>query len=321
MNKVTAFFILLILFLAISIIPVRKGYIQYKHTNTQYEKLVWIDGQFEKGVLKNKKFDFVVFGSSSALYGFNDSLKGVKSINLGVNTGCRAMELYLIERFYNSGNSSKIFIKEYHVLNERHFDYYGIHPMLHYFVSPIWMLNRGQDVFQPHFFIFFFKRVKVVFQSWFFFHLNIKSKNNYIGFGYRKKTSPISQLDFQDAIRSDAKVNLSPGSKISAWYHNYSIQKLLRENVDELIYAESGKKPKYIYFPVLNRLTTKYWRKVELTEQIEQLSSKENVKLETLNLKSSFFSNKSNWSDPGHYTYSGSAIFSEELLGYYQNIK
>jgi hypothetical protein len=306
--------------LALSNLPVRKGYIEYKLSNTQYEKLVWLDYQFDEGKLKNGNFDLIVLGSSSALYGFNDSLVTLKTINLGVNTGCRAMELYLLERFLKSGNKTKRIVKEYHILNTKNFDYYGLHPVLHYFVKPFWLSQHNQTILQPHMFEFILKRCRVVFQSWFYFHTKADYSPDYTRYGYRTKLGEISERKYIKSTIEAPLTGLVNVSGIRSWYHNYQGQKSFRMQTDRLAEKHFGK-ISYVYFPTLNSLTAQKMENGSLIDIIITLKKTIGFELDILNLGNNFAQNRSNWSDPGHYTMKGSRTFSDSLVRYCSQLK
>lgn len=306
--------------LALSHLPVRKGYIEYKLSNTQYEKLVWLGHQFDQGKLKNGNFDFIVIGSSSALYGFNDSLATLKTINLGVNTGCRSMELYLLERFIKSGNKTKRIIKEYHILNSKNFDYYGLHPVLHYFVTPIWLFQHDQALIQLHMLEFILKRCRVVFQSWFYFHTKADYSPDYTGYGYRTKLSEISESQYIKSTSEEPLTGIVNISGIRSWYHNYQSQKSFRMQSDQLA-KKYGVGISYVYFPTLNSLTSDTVRNENLNEKIRLLIKTIGIELNVFNLGKDFVQNRSNWSDPGHYTTKGSRTFSDSLARYYSKLE
>jgi hypothetical protein len=301
--------------LALSNLPVRKGYTEYKLSNTQYEKLVWLSNQFDEGKLKNGNFDFIVIGSSSALYGFNDSLATLKTINLGVNTGCRAMELYLLERFLKSGNKTKRIVKEYHILNTKNFDYYGLHPVLHYFVSPIWLFQHNQAIMQPHMFEFILKRCRVVFQSWFYFHTTADYSPNYTSYGYRTKLGEISERKYIKSTSEAPLTGIVNVSGIRSWYHNYQSQKSFRLQTARLA-EKHFVNISYVYFPTLNSLTAQTEENGSLKDKIITLKKSIGLEFNVLNLGKDFVQNRSNWSDPGHYTTKGSRTFSDSLVRY-----
>ena len=325
MNKKVIRYFGLIIFLfgtllALSNLPVRKGFIEYKLSNTQYEKLVWLGNQFDEGKLKNGNFDFIVIGSSSALYGFNDSFASLKTINLGVNTGCRAMELYLLERFLKSGNKTKRIVKEYHILNTKNFDYYGLHPVLHYFVSPIWLFQHDQALLQPHMFEFVLKRCRVVFQSWFYFHTKADYSPDYTGYGYRTKLSQISERQYIKSKSEAPVTGIVNVSGIRSWYHNYQSQKSFRIQTDQLA-EKHFEGISYVYFPTLNSLTAKTEQNGSLKYESITLKKSNGLELNVLNLGKDFVLNRSNWSDPGHYTTKGSRTFSDSLVRYYSQLE
>lgn len=321
LKKIIAYVSLSVITLfVISCFPVRKGYIDYRLSNTQYEKLIWLCHQFDEGKLKNGEFDFIVIGSSSALYGFNDSVYNLKTINLGVNTGCRAMELYLLERFIKSGNKTKRIIKEYHILNTKNFDFFGLHPVLHYFVSPIWLLQHKQSFFQPHLISFIFKRCRVVFQSWFYFHLNLDYNEKYTDFGYRSKKNVISKSKHLKVIKELPLTSKESSGDLRSWYHNYSNQTLFRIETDKLA-EKFCEGISYVYFPTLNSLTAQTVENENLNEHINSLTDIIGLDLTVLNLEKGFTANRFNWSDPGHFTSTGSQIFSDSLINYYLQLK
>ena len=323
-KKVLRYFSLIIVFfvtlLALSNLPVRKGYIEYKLSNTQYEKLVWLGHQFDKGKLKNGDFDLVIIGSSSALYGFNDSLNTLKTINLGVNTGCRAIELYLLERFIKSGNKTKRIIKEYHILNSKNFDYYGLNPVLHYFVTPIWLFQHDQAVIQPHMLEFILKRCRVVFQSWLYFHTGADYSPNYTSFGYRAKLGEISDRKYIKSTREAPLTGIVNVNDTRSWYHNYQSQKSFRMQTDRLA-EKHFVNISYVYFPTLNSLTAQTEENGSLRDKIIALKKSIGLELNVLNLGKDFVQNRSNWSDPGHYTTKGGRTFSDSLVRYYSKLE
>jgi hypothetical protein len=306
--------------LALSNLPVRRGYIEYKLYNTQYEKLVWLGNQFDEGKLKNGNFDFIVIGSSSALYGFNDSLATLKTINLGVNTGCRAMELYLLERFLKSGNKTKRIVKEYHVLNNKNFDYYGLHPVLHYFVSPVWLFQHDQALIQPHMFEYILNRCRVVFQSWFYFHTKADYSPDYTSYGYRAKLGKISERKYIKSTSEAPLTGIANVGGFRSWYHNYKSQKSFRTQTDQLS-AKHFENISYLYFPTLNSLTAQRMENGSLMDKIITLKKTIGLELNVLNLGNDFAQNRSNWSDPGHYTTKGSRTFSDSLFRYCSQLR
>jgi hypothetical protein len=72
----------------------------------------------------------------------------------------------------------------------------------------------------------------------------------------------------------------------------------------------------YLYFPTLNSLTAQKMENGSLKYKIITLKKTIGLELNVLNLGNDFAQNRSNWSDPGHYTTKGSRTFSDSLVRY-----
>lgn len=302
-----------ILIFGISELPVRSGYITFKLADTQYEKLLWLEHQFKSGKLNNQHYDIAVFGSSSSLYGFNDSATTSKAINLGVNTGNRSLELYLLEQFIKYGNSANFFIKEFHSLDYRYFDHYGLHKVLHYLVKPSWLLARGQSIIQPHFILFVINRFKTVIHSWVFFHLQKNYDAGLTDFGYRPKLKTISEHKYDDIINSSgpdiAGNNLNPG-KFSDWRFNFSSSRRFRHNFDTIIAQKYKQKAIYVFMPTLIR---GFANNTQLNNTLKKMEKDFSIEIIPCPIDSSFYFNRFNWADAGHYSQLGAITFTRAV--------
>lgn len=292
-------------------LPIRQGYLKYKLADTQYEKLLWLICQFENGVLKDKHFDIAFFGTSSTMYGINDSVTISKSINLGLNTGSREIELFILEKFLENGNTSKYWIKEFHSLNYRLFDYYGLHPVLHYVTTPSWLIKNGQSLLQPHFVRFFFNRIRAVVQSWIFFHINRDYNSNYTQYGYRPKNKVLSHEIYNKVITS--KSSESSNTKIndaiiSNWKHNFSAVKLFRKKFEQKVLNYKKQKVKYIYLPTL---IAGVENEIQLQKEINTMGNHFNITIIPFLVNPAFYKTNLNWADMGHYSNEGSIFFTQ----------
>jgi hypothetical protein len=309
---ISSILLLSIILIGIAELPVRKGYLNYKLVDTQYEKLLWMTYHFQSGKLKNNNFDIAVFGSSSSLYGFNDSVTNYKSINLGVNTGSRALELYLLEQFLINGNTAKYWVKEFHSLKHYSFDYYGLHPVLHYFVTPSWLIKNHQIIIQPHFLYFVFNRIKVVVQSWLFFHLYKEYNPSYTSYGYRPKHKISTPESYGKALAAelfDTIDNKQPMGSINIWRHNYETVKVLRKEFDRKIQEDHNKTVVYMYHPTLiGRIDNKDL----LNRAINRLGETFQVNAIPCVIDSTFYYERLNWADDGHYSNSGAILFTKQ---------
>jgi hypothetical protein len=77
----------------------------------------------------------------------------------------------------------------------------------------------------------------------------------------------------------------------------------------------------YVYFPTLNSLTAQKMENGSLIDIIITLKKTIGFELDILNLGNNFAQNRSNWSDPGHYTMKGSRTFSDSLVRYCSQLK
>jgi hypothetical protein len=310
-NKVIGFISILGLFICLAELPIRKGYLNYKLADTQYEKLLWLMHQFDSGILRNNHFDIVLFGSSSSLYGFNDSVTTSKSINLGVNTGSRALELFILNQFLSNGNTSKYWVKEFHSLHFGYFDYYGLHPVLHYVTTPSWLIRNGQSILQPHFLQFVFNRIKVVIQSWFFFHLNKNYDPAYTHYGYRPKNKVVSSERYSKVLEAelfDPSKNFTYSGFLNMWRHNFSAVKSFRNQFDNNVQKEKSRHVSYLFHPSLK---DRIERTALLNRVINTLGHDFQLNVLKCNIDSAFFYDRSNWADEGHYSNEGAIFFTK----------
>lgn len=286
--------------------PVREKYLIYSLSNTQYEKLLWLHLNFKYGQIQDTDYDMVIFGSSSALYGFNDSITQRKSLNLGVNTGHRDLDLYLLERFFDRNNSSKVILREFHSMEPHHMNYYGLHPVLHLFAKPSWLLKNGQDIFQPHFIRFIFERARVVFKSYFLFHLENNYDFKYTKYGYRPKFTEIPEEDYGDTVALKPKPTNVQYSAFSSLYHNFNSADRFRKKFDLMSKESEGTRLYYIYFPFLVEKPTE----LSIYEsRLNYLENNFNIEILKVHEDLSFFNNFSNFADFGHLSIEGAEKF------------
>jgi hypothetical protein len=292
-------------------LPIRQGYLKYKLADTQYEKLLWLICQFQNGKLKDKHFDIAFFGTSSTMYGINDSVTTSKSINLGLNTGSREIELFILEKFLENGNTSKHWIKEFHSLQYSLFDYYGLHPVLHYVTTPSWLIKNGQSILQPHFVIFFLNRIRAVVQSWIFFHNNSDYNSSYTQYGYRPKNKVLSHETYYKVINS--KSSESSNTKINDaiiynWRHNFSAVKLFRKKFEQKIFNFKKQKVKYLYLPTL---IAGVENEIQLQKEVNKMGNHYNITIIPFLVDPGFYKTNLNWADMGHYSNKGSIFFTQ----------
>lgn len=311
MKKIFLFlFTIIISLIILSELPVREKYLVYSLSETQYEKLLWLHLRLDKDLLKDQKLNAVIFGSSSTLYGFNDSTTKAKSLNLGVNTGHRDLDLYILERFLEKKNSAKYVLREFHSLEPHHMNYYGLHPVLHFFATPSWLLRNGQDIFQPHFLKFIMDRIRVVFQSYFFFHLEKPYSLNYTDYGYRPKLTGIPREEFDETIELKETPSEINYSQFSTLYHNFSAANRFRKRFDQLINAQKGTTLYYVHFPFLvekpRLLST-------LESRLSALEKRFEIDILRTHDDLSFFENRQNFADFGHLSTGGAIKFALQI--------
>jgi hypothetical protein len=104
-------------------------------------------------------------------------------------------------------------------------------------------------------------------------------------------------------------------SGIRSWYHNYQSQKSFRLQTARLA-EKHFVNISYVYFPTLNSLTAQTEENGSLKDKIITLKKSIGLEFNVLNLGKDFVQNRSNWSDPGHYTAKGSRTFSDSLVRY-----
>lgn len=296
-------------FLIVAELPIRKGYLNYSLADTQYEKLLWIIHQFENGKLRNKHFEIAYFGTSSTLYGINDSITRSKSINLGVNTGSRELELIILERFLENGNSSKYYVKDFHSLNYNLFNYYGLHPVLPYITTPSWLIKKGQSIFQPHFLVFLINRVRVVTQSWIYFHLNREYNSSFTQFGYRPKNKVISIERYSQLVQENPNNQSYTSiyeSMWSRWKHNFNAVESFRKQFDQQVNKKFNQSLYYLFLPTLRE---KFENEASLKESINKLENHFSFQAIPFLIDSNFYKVRFNWADGGHYSNDGAIQF------------
>jgi len=260
----------------LSEVPIREKYLIYTLSDTQYEKLLWLHLNLEKKIIKDQKFNIILFGSSSSLYGFNDSITELKSLNLGVNTGHRELDLFLLEKFLENKNSANHILREFHSLDPNHMNYYGLHPVIHLFVNPSWLIKNGQNILQPHFLKYLSDRIRAVFQSYLFFHLEKPYDLNYTDFGYRPKLTGIPREDFNNTIPLEEVSPEVSNSKFSMLHHNFVATNKFREKFDKLAMSQTGSKLYYLHFPYLVENPQSL---TQLDKRIYDIESKFNIKV------------------------------------------
>lgn len=296
----------------VSELPVKEKFLVYTLSETQYEKLLWFHLQLENDLLKDQKFNVVIFGSSSTLYGFNDSVTNSKTLNLGVNTGHRDLDLYLLERFLEKNNSANYILREFHSLEPHHMNYYGLHPVIHLFASPSWLIKNGQNIFQPHFLKYLSDRIRVVFQSYFFFHLEKTYDPNFTRFGYRPKSKGIPRGDFEKTIQLKEEPSEIYYSKFSTLYHNFKSANKFREKFDQIVKTQSGTKLYYVNFPFL---IEEPYSITTLESRISILENRFDIEVLRIHNDLSFFKDKQNFADFGHLSLSGAINMALKIEG------
>ena len=96
--------------MGITFLTMSNEYISEKFQNTQYHKISWFLQQTVIGNFNKKKYKAVFLGSSQCYYGINDSILGNGYLNLGMNTPSRDLDLFMKQRFIQSGGSSDSYI-------------------------------------------------------------------------------------------------------------------------------------------------------------------------------------------------------------------
>jgi hypothetical protein len=268
--------------------PIRKGYIRYKLKGTQYEKLLWFQESIENKELYNRKFDYCFLWSSFTLYGINDSLIEKRTINLGMNTPSKEMELYLYETLIRNQNSVGFVVRENTKLS------HGLHPVLHYVCTPSWLLRNGQQTFQPHFLYFMLKRAQIVFKSWVFFHKSENYSSRYTGFGYRRLEYTIDSSKFKKTQSlKEIKLNYN---QFENWLHNFNSAYNFNKRI---LQKCRDQKSNIVYFS-LPTPSRKY---------IIIKKNRRKVKWDIEYLRNNYY----NWADPGHLNTKGAILFSNKM--------
>ena len=296
--------------IVLSELPIREKYLVYTLCETQYEKLLWIHLQFKNGHLKNQKFNAIILGSSSTLYGFNDSITNTKTLNLGVNTGHRDLDLYLLEKFFENKNSVNYVLREFHSMEPHHMNYYGLHPVIHLFVKPSWLIKNGQNILQPHFLKFVSDRIRAVVQSYFFFHLEKSYNIKYTNFGYRPKNEEIPKESFNKVIPLNEAPSVINYSEFSILYHNFRAANRYREKFDQIVKDQIGTKLYYVYFPFL---IEKPLSIPVFESRILVLENEFDIEVLRVHENLSFFEDYSNFADFGHLSISGAMKFAFQI--------
>lgn len=311
-KSITLLFTIIIALIIASELPIREKYLVYTLSGTQYEKLLWLHLKLEKDLLKDQKFNAIIFGSSSALYGFNDSTTKTKTLNLGVNTGHRDLDLYLFKRFLEKRNSANFILREFHSFEPHHMNYYGLHPVIHLFARPSWLIKNGQNIMQPHFLKYLSDRIRAVFQSYFLFHLERPYDINYTDYGYRPKLTGVPREEFEET----GELNDAPSeiyySEFSTLYHNFKSANRYREKFDQLAKNQKGTTLYYVHFPFLveepRSMNT-------LESRILFLENRFDIKVLRIHDDLSFFEHKLNFADFGHLSVPGATKFALQIEG------
>lgn len=309
-KTITFLFTIIIALIILSELPIREKYLVYTLSETQYEKLLWLHLRLEKDLLKDQKFDLVIFGSSSTLYGFNDSTTQSESLNLGVNTGHRDLDLYLLEKFLENQNSANYILREFHSLEPHHMNYYGLHPVIHLFVRPSWLIKNGQNIIQPHFLKYLSDRIRAVFQSYLFFHLEKPYDLNHTDYGYRPKLTGIPREDFKKTIPLKETSSEIFYSEFSMLHHNFKAADRFRKKFDELATSQIGTKLYYVHFPYL---VEKPISLSTLQKRMLDLENKFEINILRIHDDLSFFEDDLNFADFGHFSTSGATKFALQI--------
>jgi hypothetical protein len=268
--------------------PIRKGYMRYKLKGTQYEKLLWFQESIENKELYNRNFEYCFLGSSFTLYGINDSLIEKQTINLGMNTPSKEMELYLYKTLIENHNTVGVVFRENTKLS------YGLHPVLHYVCTPSWLLKNGQQFFQPHFLNFVLKRAQIVFKSWVFFHKSENYNCRYTRFGFRSLEYTIDSSKFKKTQSlKEIKLNYN---QFENWLHNFNSAYNFNKRI---LQKCRDQKSNIVYFS-LPTPSRKY---------IIIKKNRRKVKWDIEYLRNNYY----NWADPGHLNTKGAILFSNKI--------
>lgn len=303
--RIFSFFTLVfcVFVIVVSELPIRKGYLNYILKDTQYEKVLWLYYGLVEKEISNDSFDFVLVGSSSGNCGFNDSISEFRSINMCVNNGNRILENFLISSFFANNNTAKIVFNEIHSTNVLNFNYFGIHPMMHYLCTPSWLVVKGHSIFQPHFIKFVINRFQAVVVSWLRFDLikDYRFFTQKYGVRLKKKCIKKSEIEKHETRRLEVNEQVEI-SGVLEWYHNRTMGGSFRVKTEALVNANCGQNMVYVYFPlfgrsdsgIMNMNITKLEKKFDLSRIDKSL----------LYLSNDYIY----WADIGHFNQLGSSV-------------
>jgi hypothetical protein len=292
---------MIVFIFVISNFKLSPNYIYQKFENTQYNKINWFLQRIESGEFKKNRYKAVFFGSSQCYYGINDSILGQGYLNLGMNTPSRDLDLFMQSTFEKSGGKADSY---YSVFDGSRLVSYGIHPLMSYLVTPIWLLDHGQSLYSLHFWKFVLLRFQHIVQSVFNKSDHFKVFNRKYGVGYldvniSENRKPSINFKFQLTRYNDRRL-------VSTWDE-------FRNNIASQwnFYDSTVKiKSSYLLFTPGFNNNNVIEKQLESFKKIPGL-----IEVRSISLKdySEFTNNNANWVDPGHLNRVGAIKFTLKL--------
>lgn len=288
--------------IALSFGRISNNYVYQKFQNTQYNKICWFLQKCESGDFAKSKFKDIFIGSSQVYYGINDSLLGQQYLNLGFNTPSKDMDLFVLEKFFESGGKTE---SVYLGVGDEKIVSYGLHPLMPYLVSPKWLLKHGQKCYSLHFWKFVFNRSQIVLESL----ISPKEKdiivfNRDFGVGYLDRTISRSKPDDDVQVKKNKFNDQDMANAFDEVRQNICSQWSFHEEIKLKYEPQILMLPSYV-------LANRFVKMQQFTQGNKHLKG-----LKFLGLNAGFnniLEKQKNWADPGHLNRVGGILFSKEL--------
>lgn len=292
-------FIAILCFVAVGFLPMHHSFLQRSLSDTQYEKIVWIQQKLAKKEFK-AHYKAIFFGSSQCLYGINDSILGDDYLNLGMNTPSRDLDLFLVEQ-----------LDLHQIKADRYFQTiggqsvvsYGTHKVMPFLVTPLWYIQHGQSMLSIHFWKFVLQRSGKVMQSWLQSNDNLKPYNSHwTGYGYRALAHTLS-----DTVKPLSQERFDACQSSFSWW-----TKIRSNTFSQTVFFNRFKlhyPTNYILMPSFETYSLYKQKQSKLTQcngdtSILFMDSNSFAKLNTTSV----------WGDQGHLNQTGATYWSVMLL-------
>ena len=298
--------ILVCMIISLTFIKIPNNYIFHKFQKTQYHKICWFIQKSESGFFKQNHYKAIFLGSSQCYYGINDSILGKGYLNLGMNTPSRDLDLYIKERFYETGGNAKNCIV---VIGGGKIVSYGLHPLMPYLVGPNWLIKNGQSVLSVHFWKYLTNRFQVVFDyfSWLFLrvHEDLIMFKQEFGVGYLDKVTKRRQQNFEEI----SKLANEPYLEKSKVNFKEDILHNQKSQWNFFINNELKGSNKYLIIPGFQSLSS-------LEFEVDKINSiQPRMDWIPINYKNlgDLVNDSMNWADQGHLNRQGAMQFTNSL--------